>query len=155
MGIEVIVNGRREGLEDGLNVAQFLRLKNVRPELVAVELNGILLSRDQYETRLLAEGDVLEFLHYMAGGAAREGQDIVTLRVQLTFPMERVKEPLIYNLGHKFDVVTNIRRANVEQSGGWVVLEITGPQAEIEKGFEYLRSFGVAVDPVEKDVVEG
>jgi len=35
------------------------------------------------------------------------------LRVHLTFPSERIKDPLIYRLGKDFDVVTNIRRADV------------------------------------------
>ena len=41
-------------------------------------------------------------------------------QVMFTFPEELIKEPVIYNLGHKFKVATNIRRADVsENKGGW------------------------------------
>ena len=75
--------------------------------------------------------------------------------VRLTFPDDLITEPLIYLLGHEFDVVTNIRRANVREDIGWVVLELEGDDAEIEKGLDWITSKGVRVDPVGGDVVEG
>lgn len=75
------------------------------------------------------------------------------IRVQLTFPQESVKRPVIYQIGQEFDLVTNIRRANVTATSGWVVLEISGEQEEIERAVEELESLGVRVDPVEGDVV--
>jgi len=80
---------------------------------------------------------------------------MVTRRVHLSFPRERVREPVIYNLGKRFDLVTNIRRASIENDAGWVVLEISGEPDNLERGFDYLGSLGVHVDPVERDVVEG
>ena len=75
--------------------------------------------------------------------------------VRLTFPDDLITEPLIYVLGHEFDVVTNIRRANIREDIGWVVLELEGDEAEIEKGLDWITSKGVRVDPVVGDVVEG
>lgn len=75
------------------------------------------------------------------------------IRVQLTFPQEKVKRPVIYEIGHEFDVVTNIRRANVTANAGWVMLEISGELSEIERAIENLKSRGVRVDPLEGDVV--
>lgn len=49
-------------------------------------------------------------------------------RLHLTFPETIVQEPIIYELGKRFDVVTNIRRANVEEAFGWVILELEGPE---------------------------
>tara|TARA_B100000949_G_scaffold76921_1_gene68530 strand:- start:2110 stop:2313 length:204 start_codon:yes stop_codon:yes gene_type:complete len=41
-------------------------------------------------------------------------------RVKFTFEEELVKQPVIYELGRKFEIVTNIRRADVgEEVGGW------------------------------------
>ena len=77
------------------------------------------------------------------------------VRVRLTFQEDLVPRPLIYELGHKFQVVTNIRRAHVEEHVGWVVLELDGKEEEIERGLEWTRSQGVRVDPVAGDVVEG
>ena len=75
--------------------------------------------------------------------------------VRLTFPDDLITEPLIYVLGHEFDVVTNIRRANIREDIGWVVLELEGDEAEIEKGLDWITSKGVRVDLVGGDVVEG
>ncbi|MFC2031863.1 NIL domain-containing protein [Chloroflexota bacterium] len=76
-------------------------------------------------------------------------------RVMFTFPEELVREPIIYNLSHQFKVVTNIRRADVTENRGWVLLELEGDEEEIERGITYVTSLGVRVDPVVGDIVEG
>lgn len=76
-------------------------------------------------------------------------------QVMFTFPQEKIKEPVIYSLGKKFEVVTNIRRADVSQDNGWVVLEIEGRAEDIEKGIAWVKETGVRVDPVPGDMVEG
>jgi ABC-type methionine transport system ATPase subunit len=76
-------------------------------------------------------------------------------RVKFTFPRDLVKEPVIYQLGRHFKVVTNIRRADVREDMGWVVLELEGEDAEIQRGLEWVSGTGVRVDPVGGDVIEG
>lgn len=76
-------------------------------------------------------------------------------RYMFTFPPEQMKEPVIYNLGHKFPIVTNIRRAEVTEDHGWAILELDGEDEAIEAGLEYLRSLGVQVNPMEGDVITG
>lgn len=76
-------------------------------------------------------------------------------RVKFTFPSELIKEPLIYQLGQRFDVVTNIRRANVTADEGWVVLELEGEGESIEQAIAWVVEQGVRVDPVVGDVVAG
>ena len=76
-------------------------------------------------------------------------------RLHLTFPEHLVQEPVIYTLGKDFNVVTNIRRANVEEKIGWVILEIEGPGEALEKAVAYLEDRGVQVDRIDGDVVEG
>ncbi len=75
--------------------------------------------------------------------------------VMFTFPRQLIKEPVIYKLGKEFDVITNIRRADVSENKGWVVLELEGEEKAIERGIAWVRSQGVRVDPVPGDVVEG
>lgn len=77
------------------------------------------------------------------------------LRVHIVFPENLIKEPAIYNLGKKYNVVTNIRRANVDERVGWVDLEICGSNEDIDKGIEYMESLGIDVNPIEGDIVEG
>ena len=76
-------------------------------------------------------------------------------RIRFTFTGLLIKEPVIYQLGHDYNVVTNIRRADVQENVGWVILELEGEEAEIDRGLEWVRSLGVRVDPVLGDVVEG
>ena len=75
-------------------------------------------------------------------------------RLKLIFGQSLVTEPVIYQLGKQFAIVTNIRRADVTRDQGWVLLEITGEPDELERGIEYLESRGVKVEPAEGDVVE-
>lgn len=76
-------------------------------------------------------------------------------RVLFTFPEELIKEPVIYNVGHRFKVITNIRRADVSEKKGWVVLELEGQEMDIEASLSWVASLGVRVDPVIGDVMEG
>jgi ABC-type methionine transport system ATPase subunit len=76
-------------------------------------------------------------------------------RLHLTFPEDLITEPIIYNIGKRFEVVTNIRRANVEERMGWVILEVEGADDQIEKAIEYASGLGVQVATIDGDVVEG
>jgi ABC-type methionine transport system ATPase subunit len=76
-------------------------------------------------------------------------------QVMFTFPEELIRDPIIYTLGQQFKIVTNIRRADVTESKGWVVLELEGDKEEIERGISWVISKGVRVDPVIGDIVEG
>jgi L-aspartate semialdehyde sulfurtransferase ferredoxin len=76
-------------------------------------------------------------------------------RVKFTFPQELITLPIIYELGRQFNIVTNVRRADVTDDRGWVVLEMDGPIEEIERGLDWVSAKGVRVDPVPGDIVEG
>jgi hypothetical protein len=75
-------------------------------------------------------------------------------RIKLIFSPSLVTEPVIYQLGHKFAIVTNIRRADVTRDQGWVLLELSGDPDELDRGVAYLESRGVQVEPAEGDLVE-
>ena len=78
-----------------------------------------------------------------------------TQRVKFTFMTQLVKEPIIYQLVQNFNLVTNIRRADVREDMGWVVLELDGDDTEIQRGLDWVSAIGVRVDPVSGDVIEG
>ena len=69
--------------------------------------------------------------------------------VKLIFPEVLVKEPVIYNLGHTFKVITNIKRANVTENTGWVDLELEGENEKIEAAIDDLRSKGIEASVIE------
>lgn len=78
---------------------------------------------------------------------------VARMRVRLTFPAALVQKPLIYRLVKDFDLVTNIRRADVRADHGWCVLELEGAPERLEQGVAWLERQGVTVDPIEGDVV--
>lgn len=75
--------------------------------------------------------------------------------LQLAFPETRVTEPVIYNMIKQFDVVPSIRRANITQHQGWMVIELSGDDAAMDAAIAYARSLGVEVGIAEGDVIAG
>ena len=76
------------------------------------------------------------------------------LKFHIRFPEDKIKEPVVYQIGHEFKVVTNVRRADVRETTGWMDLELIGDSTEIERAIAGLRKKGVVVDPIELNVVE-
>jgi ABC-type methionine transport system ATPase subunit len=75
-------------------------------------------------------------------------------RLWLMFPSKLIKEPLIWKLGQKFKVVTNIRQASVTDEIGIVCLELDGKREDIKAAIHWLEKLGVNVEPVEISVIE-
>jgi len=76
-------------------------------------------------------------------------------QVMFTFPPELVREPIIHNISQQFKVVPNIRRADISENKGWVVLELEGDEKDIERSIAWLTQKGIRVGPATGDVVEG
>ena len=54
-----------------------------------------------------------------------------------------------------FDIITNIRRAEVTDNMGWVILEINGEEDILDEGLKWAASTGVRIDPIGGDIIEG
>ncbi len=76
------------------------------------------------------------------------------LRFHIRYPEEHIPDPILYQIGKEFQVVTSIRRADVRETTGWLDVEFTGEADEIERAIEGLRLKGCIVDPIELNVVE-
>ena len=76
-------------------------------------------------------------------------------RVKFTFPDDLVVRPIINELRRDFDIIPNIRRADIRDYEGWVILELDGMVSEIEKGLLWIDSIGIRVDLLPGDVLEG
>jgi len=75
-------------------------------------------------------------------------------RVKLTFPQDLIKEPVIFTMARKYDVIPNIRRARVTETVGEMILEVEGEDENVNKGIEHLKQQGVGVELVEGDILE-
>lgn len=75
--------------------------------------------------------------------------------LQLTFPESQVTEPVIYQIVKQFDVVPSIRRANISNHVGWMVIEVTGSDESLDGAIAYLENLGVQVSDPTGDIVAG
>ena len=76
----------------------------------------------------------------------KEGTTMKTQRLELTFPEELIKKPIIYRIVKDFDVIPNIRRANVDDSFGWMVLELSGEDESLAAAIDYLKEAGIRIE---------
>jgi hypothetical protein len=80
---------------------------------------------------------------------------MASARLYVSFPEALVDRPMVYEIVTGYEVVPSIRRANVEQHEGWVILELTGAQDQIDGAVAYLEGLGCSVNSMEGDVLEG
>jgi thiamine biosynthesis protein ThiS len=66
--ITITLNGKKEELPQEMNLAELLKKKNIRPEVVTVEINDRVLSRQEFEKTVIKGSDRLEFVYFMGGG---------------------------------------------------------------------------------------
>ena len=76
------------------------------------------------------------------------------VRVKLTFPETMITQPILGRMVKEFDVMPNIRRANVEERVGWIICEIGGEDEAVEQALHWLDGLGIQVDDLD-NVVEG
>jgi len=75
-------------------------------------------------------------------------------RLWLMYPPKDITNPVIWELGHKFPVITNVRQASVTDEIGIVCLELSGPQPAVKAAIKWLEKHGIKVEPVEIGVIE-
>ena len=75
-------------------------------------------------------------------------------RLWLMYPPRLIKKPIVWEVGHRFKLTTNIRQASVTDEIGIVCLELNGSRNEIRSAIRWLERHGVSVEPVEINVIE-
>jgi len=70
-------------------------------------------------------------------------------RFHLTFPEHLIQEPMVFNIGRRFDLVPNIRRANIEDRSAWVIIDLDGAEENITAAVAWLAGQGVQVDRID------
>lgn len=63
----ITVNGKPEDIQASV-LLDLLNVKRIEPQMVAVELNDVMIAQDQLAGTPLKEGDRVEFLFYMGDG---------------------------------------------------------------------------------------
>lgn len=72
-----------------------------------------------------------------------------SLHLHLTFPEHLIDEPILYTLTKDFDVIPNIKRANVDAEFAWAIVELQGDPDDVEAARAWLVDRGVEVAPIE------
>lgn len=76
-------------------------------------------------------------------------------RLWLMYPSRLITRPVLYELGHKFEVVTNLRQASVNDEVGLVSIEVEGEREVIHEAIAWLEELGLKVEPIEINTIEG
>jgi ABC-type methionine transport system ATPase subunit len=75
-------------------------------------------------------------------------------RLWLMYPAKLITRPIIWEIGQKFPVITNVRQVSVTDEIGIVSLELEGERANIKAAIKWLEKIGIKVEPVEINVIE-
>ncbi len=66
--IHVHVNGKEREVQSGLSVHELVESYDLNPQLIVVELNREILSRDRFKDVQVSDGDSVELVHFVGGG---------------------------------------------------------------------------------------
>jgi thiazole synthase len=113
--MEISLNGERHGLSGPMSVEGLLRQVGLNPAKIAVERNREIVPRSTYATTMLAQGDMLEIVHFIGGGSGSEGGD----DDPLVIGERRFSSRLIVGTGKYKDFAQNA--AAVEAAGAQIV----------------------------------
>lgn len=72
-------------------------------------------------------------------------------RIKLIYPAHLVDRPILYGMIKRFDIVTNIRAANITAEEGWLVVELNGESEQLEAALAWVADQGVQVEPLATD----
>jgi L-aspartate semialdehyde sulfurtransferase ferredoxin len=79
--------------------------------------------------------------------------ETVTRKLMLFFPKCECEKPIIYHLVKDYGLIVNVFRAKVTpEEEGYLVLDVTGTEADIEKGLDFVRTFKVTINYTGKGV---
>jgi hypothetical protein len=90
----------------------------------------------------------------MPTAKSKTAAESVQKRLWLMYPPKLITNPVVWELGHKFPVVTNVRQASVTDEIGIVCLELSGPPNSIKAAILWLEKQGIKVEPIEIGVIE-
>jgi hypothetical protein len=85
---------------------------------------------------------------------SKTATETVQKRLWLMYPPKLITNPVVWEIGHKFPVVTNVRQASVTDEIGIVCLELSGPVKGVKAAIQWLEKIGIKVEPVEIGVIE-
>ncbi len=71
---------------------------------------------------------------------------MASTHVKFIYPPELLQQPVVYQLGKQFQVVINIRRANVGDTHGCIEMELTGIAKDIDRALAWAQTRGLLIE---------
>jgi ABC-type methionine transport system ATPase subunit len=75
----------------------------------------------------------------------------ITVRINTRTP-DQTREPILYKVGTNFQVSTNIRRAQVNENGGFLEIDIEGELEDVQRAISWLHTTGLHIDAKQRSV---
>jgi hypothetical protein len=66
--------------------------------------------------------------------------------LSVTAGPDHIGEPILWRLGREFNVKVILKKANVDEDHGWVLITLAGPVEEIQRATSWLMTTGVHVE---------
>jgi thiazole synthase len=137
--LTLTVNGETRRIASGASIADLVRSLELNPQKVAVERNGAIAPRSGLADVFLAEGDVLEIVHFVGGGNSRMSDVDTRPEDTWTVAGRTFRSRLIVGTGKYKDFAENA--AAVAASGAEIVtvavrrVNISDPKASMLTDF--------------------
>lgn len=80
--------------------------------------------------------------------------ETATKKLMLFFPRCECEKPIIYHLVKDHNLIVNVYRAKVTpEEEGYLVLDVTGTDEDIQRGMDFVKTFDVTINPTGKGVL--
>ena len=66
--VSIHLNGKESSLPEGTSIDAFLAGRKLHGKLVVIEINGVIVPRPAFSSRIFEPGDVVEVVHFVGGG---------------------------------------------------------------------------------------
>ena len=66
--VTIVLNGKESDSRGATNIAELVERYQIPPATILIEHNGLALHRSEWKTRIVADGDRVEFIRVVAGG---------------------------------------------------------------------------------------
>jgi thiamine biosynthesis protein ThiS len=67
--LTIVVNGEQAEVAEGVAVDKLIKELGLKPERLAIEVNRRIVRRADWPSTTLSEGDKVEIVHFVGGGA--------------------------------------------------------------------------------------
>jgi len=66
--IKVFLNGKNKTIDEKTNLNLLLKELSIESNKVAIEINGVVVCKNDYEKKIIKKNDKIEIVHFIGGG---------------------------------------------------------------------------------------